>query len=122
MNKMYVKLGSIFSLALFSIMARAGSAYAALSLPTDSFNELAKSIINIAIGVIGAIFVILFIVGGVQYLTSAGNEEASTKAKKLLVDAVIGLVIVIVSWSASEWIFDYIGAGAGLRDTGNFLQ
>jgi len=63
------------------------------------------SLFNFVLGIAGFIFVILFLVGGVQYLTAAGNEEATGKAKKLLVDAIIGLVIVLIAWAVSTYIF-----------------
>jgi small-conductance mechanosensitive channel len=62
-----------------------------------------------AISLAGIVFVVMFLVGGIQYLTSAGNEEASTKAKKLLVDAVIGIVIVAIAYVAGTWLLQQIG-------------
>lgn len=38
---------------------------------------------------------IMIIVSGIQYLTSAGNEERASKAKKTMLYAVIGLAIVL---------------------------
>jgi len=73
---------------------------------------LDKKILPFAFGAVGAVFVILFLVGGVQYLTSAGNEESATKAKKLLTDAVIGLVIVLASWAVANWILNGLGGEA----------
>lgn len=46
-----------------------------------------------------AILSIAFIVwGGYQYITSAGNEERSQAGKKTLSNAIIGLVIVVLSY------------------------
>jgi len=73
------------------------------------FGTMLKRIFTFVFGAAGVVFVVLFLVGGVQYLTSAGNEEASTKAKKLLLDAVIGLVIVLVSYAAASWILRGLG-------------
>ena len=72
---------------------------------TDAVNH----IFEIAVLVAGVIFIVLFLVGGIQYLTSAGNEEASGKAKKLLVDAVIGVILVLVAWAAGSWILQLLG-------------
>jgi hypothetical protein len=49
---------------------------------------------------------ILLLIGGLQYMTSAGNEEASAKAKRLILEAIIGLVIVLAAWAAGNWIID----------------
>lgn len=68
-----------------------------------------ETVINLAVGIAGAIFVIMFIVGGVQYLASAGNEETSTRAKKILVDSIVGIVIIAVSYSFVRWLLPLIG-------------
>jgi hypothetical protein len=62
-----------------------------------------------AVTLSGIVFVVMFLVGGIQYLTSAGNEEASTKAKKLLIDAVIGIVIVAIAYAAGNWLLGQLG-------------
>jgi len=37
----------------------------------------------------------MIIIGGIQYMTSAGNEEKTNKAKKTILWAIIGIAIVI---------------------------
>jgi len=77
-----------------------------------NLKTLIDKILTFAFGAAGAIFVVMFLIGGVQYMTSAGNEEAATKAKKLLMDAVIGLVIILASWAISGWILSSLGGTA----------
>ncbi|MBI3495378.1 hypothetical protein HY065_02015 [Candidatus Berkelbacteria bacterium] len=79
-----------------------------------------KTIFSVAIAAAAVVFMVLLLVGGVQYLVSAGNEEATGKAKKLLVDAVIGLIITLSAWAVGVFIlgrfFGFaggIGAGGG---------
>ncbi len=47
----------------------------------------------------GLIAVVALIVGGFWYITSAGNEEQSEKGKKALINAIVGLVVVILAYS-----------------------
>lgn len=61
-------------------------------------------VFNIIIIISFISFFVLFIYGGVKYLGSAGSEEETTKAKKWLIDAVIGLIIVISTWALGTWI------------------
>ncbi|MBI3261309.1 hypothetical protein HYZ64_03010 [Candidatus Berkelbacteria bacterium] len=76
------------------------------NLPTrfQSLAQIVATIFNIVIGISGAIFMVLLLVGGIQYMTAAGNEENTTKAKKLLVDAVIGLVLTLSAWAIGTFI------------------
>lgn len=83
-------------------------------LPTRfrSIGEVVATIFNIVIGAAGAIFLVLLLIGGVQYMTAAGNEENTTKAKKLLVDAVIGLVLTLSAWAIGTFILNqFYGRG-----------
>lgn len=75
-----------------------------------SFSQQFAKIFNFAVGIAGLAVVIMFLVGGIMYLTSAGNEESANKAKKLLVDAVVGLVIVVIAWSGGKFIAKQLGA------------
>ena len=109
MRKLINKTVKIISIALASSMVWLNTAYAKFGLFEEDFSKVLEKIFNFVFGAAGVIFVVLFLVGGIQYLTSAGNEEASTKAKKLLIDAVIGLVIVVVSYAAARWILQGIG-------------
>ena len=70
------------------------------------------TIFNFVITIGAIIFVILFLVGGIQYLTAAGDTEATGKAKKILVDAIIGLVIILAAWAIGNFILDFLGLTA----------
>ncbi|MBI5794430.1 hypothetical protein HZA87_05140 [Candidatus Uhrbacteria bacterium] len=53
---------------------------------------------NYVVGLIGGIVLLMYIVGGVYFLTSAGNTERVTKGKKYLSISTIGLLIVMFSY------------------------
>jgi glycerol uptake facilitator-like aquaporin len=72
----------------------------------NDIGKLVKTIIDLIITVSQVAFIILFLVGGVMYLTSAGNEEQSKKSVKLIIEAVVGLIIVLSAWAVSNWIIN----------------
>jgi len=55
----------------------------------------AKQVVNILSLVIGAVAVIMIIVGGFRYIVSAGAADKVTAAKNTIVYALIGLVVVV---------------------------
>jgi hypothetical protein len=61
-------------------------------------------IVSIVLSFLGAIFMVLMVVGGFQWLTSGGNEEKVTKAKGLIKHSVIGLLIVFMAFMISYFI------------------
>lgn len=64
----------------------------------DNVVELIEYIIEILLFVAGALAVLFVIIGGYQYLTSAGNEEQAEKGKKTVINSMIGIVFVVLAW------------------------
>lgn len=65
---------------------------------TTNLNEFILRVINWILGVTLAIDVLFLIIGGFFYITSAGNEERATKGKTTVINAIIGLVIIVLSY------------------------
>lgn len=79
--------------------------------------QIIKTIFSLVILAAGTIFVLMFLFGGIQYLTSAGNEEGSTKARKLLVDAIVGLIIVLAAFAVGTYILGLLGFQSDTQST-----
>lgn len=62
-----------------------------------SLKDTVDAVINILSVAVGIAAVIMIIVAGFKYITSAGNEQSVTSAKKTLLYAIIGLVIVVLA-------------------------
>lgn len=64
-----------------------------------SFGALFMFVINsILLPLAGIIAMFFIIIGGYQYMTSSGDEEAAARGKRNLQNAIIGLVIIILSY------------------------
>ncbi len=55
-------------------------------------------VISLMLFIAGALAVFFVIIGGYQYITSGGNEEQSEKGKKTLINAIIGIVVIVLSY------------------------
>lgn len=64
---------------------------------TTKVNNTVNFIINVFSFVVGFISVIMIIVGGLMYITSAGDSGKVTNAKNTIMYAIIGLVVVALS-------------------------
>ncbi len=60
-------------------------------------DSLIKTVVNILTAVVGVLAVIMIIVSGAKYITSAGDSGKITSAKNTLVYALIGLIIVALA-------------------------
>src|SRR5687767_3133275 len=67
------------------------------AVPTNPAG-LITTIIQIVLGFAGVLAVLFIIIGGFQYITSGGNEELAERGKKNLQNAIIGVVIIILSF------------------------
>ncbi len=74
------------------------------ALPADDPRTIVGRIINVGLGFLGVIAVGLIIYAGFLWMTSAGEEDKISQAKKLLTSAVIGLGIVLASWAIATFI------------------
>jgi hypothetical protein len=72
----------------------------------NTLPSIAGSIVNIALSLLGIIFVVLIIVSGFKWMTAGGNEEDVSKAKKYISRAIIGLIITLSSWAVWTFIIE----------------
>jgi len=77
--------------------------------------------IKMIIAAIGfGIAVIMLIWGGIKYMTSGGSDEKATTAKKLIVNAVIGIVIIFAATFILALVEGLlVGAGVQINPFGN---
>lgn len=64
----------------------------------DTATNIILRVIQILLAVAGLVAVIFLIVGGFRYITAGGNEETAETAKKTIVNAIIGVVVVILAF------------------------
>lgn len=74
------------------------------STEENFINDKIGSVIGIVLSFIGVIFLILMIYAGISWMTAAGNQEKVTKAKNLIINAIIGLIIVLSAYTISSFI------------------
>lgn len=81
-------------------------------------NGLLLHVINIVLGLAGSAAVLFIILGGFWYLSSAGNQEVAEKGQKTLTNAIIGLVVIILSFVIIKVITNTLVGGLGSGSSG----
>ena len=64
----------------------------------SDINSFIRTVINWLLGIAFGIAVLFLIIGGFWYITSAGNEETAEKGKNTAINAIIGIVIIVLSY------------------------
>lgn len=67
---------------------------------------MVAKIINVLIGFLGAIAIIIVILGGFKWMTSGGNEDKVAEAKRLMANGLIGLIIILSSWGITKFVLE----------------
>ncbi len=65
---------------------------------------LTVKIINVILSFLGIIAVVLVMYAGFTWMTAGGNEDKIATAKQILYAAVVGLMIIFVSYSISSYV------------------
>ncbi|MBB1558369.1 hypothetical protein HG437_003230 [Candidatus Saccharibacteria bacterium] len=72
------------------------------------------NIVNIMLYALGAIAVIMIVVGGIRYTTSNGDSNGIQSAKNTILYAVAGLVVAILAYAIVNFVVsNLLGSGGG---------
>lgn len=83
------------------------------AMMADDITELIMRSLSIVLVIAGAIAVAMMIWGGVMLATSGGNEERTTKGKKILTYAVGGLLLITLSQFIVVIFINMLGGKTG---------
>lgn len=62
------------------------------------------TVVNVLLFVIGAVSVIMLIIGGIRYTVSGGDSNAVTGAKNTILYAIVGLLVAFFAFAIVNWI------------------
>jgi len=75
-------------------------------LGSVSLNELLGRIIRTALGFVGALFLAMFVYGGTTWMLAGGDSEKVKSSQKILLNSVIGLIVIALSYSVISIVFE----------------
>ena len=65
----------------------------------NSVETVTAAITNWILGIAAGIVILFLIIGGLYYITAAGDEKQMGEGKKIVNYAVIGLIVILISYS-----------------------
>jgi len=63
-----------------------------------------QTITNVLLFIIGAVSVVMLIIGGIKYTVSQGDSAAVTSAKNTILYSIVGLVVAILAYAAVNFV------------------
>jgi len=74
-------------------------------------NSFIRTVINWVLGITFGVAVLFLIIGGFWYITSAGNEETASKGKSTVINAIIGIIIIVLSYVIVNVVSNLVSTG-----------
>jgi len=106
----FLVLTSLFLLQTSQAALFGGLNEAAKNIPTTLKKATPESIIgtviDIVLGFAGIVFLVLTVYGGILWMQARGDEQDIAQAKKLIEQAMIGLIIVFAAYAISYFIIN----------------
>ena len=63
-----------------------------------------KTVVNVLLFILGAIAVVMIIIGGIRYTTSNGDSSAIKGAKDTILYSVVGLVVAVLAYAIVNFV------------------
>ncbi len=76
-----------------------------------------RTLTNVMLYLIGAISVIMLIVGGLRYVVSGGDSTAVQNAKNTILYAVVGIIVAILAYAVVSFVITSFGGGSAAGST-----
>ncbi len=86
-------------------------------LTTDNIGTILVRIMNWVLGILGIGAIISFVIAGILYLTAAGDESKTEKAKGMMTYAIVAVVVALVGYVVINTVVGLLGSG---KVTGTF--
>lgn len=107
-----------FAPHVFAQSSSAAEVASTAGLGDSDLTTIIGRIINVFLGALGVIFLILFIYAGFVWMTAGGDDKKVEKAKRILINATIGIVIVMMAYAITAFVVNYLTDATGTRGRG----
>ncbi len=128
---------SVVAVVLFGFLMTA-PAFAQIETPDDplgvtSFDNQSNlgsrpleqtigGIINVGLSLLGIVAVVIILLGGAKWMTSGGSEDKVAEARKLIMEGVIGLAVILSAWAIARFVLTRLAAQTGVSGGSNYTD
>ena len=84
--------------------ARSGVDQVSSSGTSMTVGGIIKIIVDILLFVLGAVCVVMIVIGGIKYATSQGDQTAVQNAKNTILYSIVGIVVALLAYAAVNFV------------------
>ncbi len=115
-NRGAASVAGVSSFAMSTAAVSAQSAQEGLDTAVTDENQTSifedggvfERVVNVLLFLVGAISVIMLIVGGIRYIVSAGDQNQVTNAKNTILYAIIGIIVAVLAWGIVNFLLGWL--------------
>lgn len=86
--------------------------YSTVQKLQGSPETIVASVVKLFLSFLGVIFLILTIYGGFNWMLARGNEQKVDKAKNIITNSVIGLIVILAAYMIAAYISNSFSTSA----------
>ena len=106
-----IAAGALLPLAAFAQVDLGLEYGQAIGLGTQDVRTTVSNVIKAFMGLLGIVAVVIILLGGFKWMTAAGSEEKVSEAKKLIMNGVIGLVVIMMAYAIANFVVTAVTTG-----------
>ena len=72
----------------------------------DQVNGIIKTIVEVLLTAVGAISIIMIVIGGIMFALSSGDAQKAAKARSTVLYAVVGLAVSLFASAIVNFVFN----------------
>lgn len=76
----------------------------------DGDEGMFKKITDVMLFIVGAVSVIMLIIGGIRYVVSGGDQGAVQSAKNTILYAVVGIIVTLLAYAVVNFVVTQFSA------------
>ena len=95
---------TVSAVNVFDVCPVDGSGGAVCANKDDKAHPFIKTVVNTLLFIVGAISVIVIIIGGLMYTVSGGDSGGVTKAKNTILYALVGLTVAFLAYAIVNYV------------------
>jgi len=101
-------------------MAEGASSAKGVDQVSDLFGEAGtfRTLTNVLLFIIGAVSVIMLIIGGLRYVVSGGDSTAVQGAKNTILYAIVGIIVAILAYAVVSFVIGSFSSAPGVSGGG----
>lgn len=115
----FVAPSFVHASAADTISSGVSNAAGEAGLQDGSIEGTVANIVGNLLSMIGILFFVLMLYGGILWMTARGDTDQTQKAMNTLIAATVGIVIVLASYAITNFVLDSLGTGPSSTSSNN---